>query len=96
MGMLATKCCESVFEASSAIWGRGDHVSPAEKDIEPVTEVRDMALQDLEAEAQAVADEARAVVEDVKGIARDPLGAVMPGIMGAAAKAALKSVKNKS
>ena len=68
----------------------------AEKDIEPVTEVRDMALEDLEAEAQAVADEARAVVEDVKGIARDPLGAVMPGIMGTAAKAALKSMKNKS
>ena len=67
----------------------------AEKDIEPVTEVRDMALEDLEAEAQAVADEARAVVEDVKSVARDPLGAVMPGIMGTAAKAALKSMKNK-
>jgi len=68
----------------------------AEKEIEPVTEVRDMALEDLESEAQAVADEARAVVDEVRSIARDPLGAVMPGIMGTAAKAAMKSMKSKS
>jgi hypothetical protein len=68
----------------------------AEREIEPVTEVRDMALEDLESEAQAVADEARAVVDEVRSIARDPLGAVMPGIMGTAAKAAMKSMKSKS
>lgn len=54
----------------------------AERDLEPVIEMRDMALSDLEDELDAGVQEARAVAEDVRRIARDPLGTLLPGVLG--------------
>ena len=59
-----------------------------------VAEVRDMAIEDIEAELRGAAEEAKAATDALKKMARDPLGAVAPGLAGTVAKAVIKNLKN--
>jgi hypothetical protein len=68
--------------------------SNVEAEIAPVVEVRDMALEDLEAEIQSAIDEARAAVDGIRGMAKDPMGQIAPRLVGTVAKAVIKNLKN--
>ncbi len=63
-------------------------------EVQAVTEVRDMALEDLEAEARQAADEAKSAVNAVKSMASNPLGSFGPGIATGVAKAVVKAMKD--
>lgn len=52
------------------------------KEMEPATEVRDMAIAELEAEVEDVVGEVRELSDNVRRIARDPLGAALPSLLG--------------
>ena len=54
----------------------------AEHGLEGVTELRDMAISDIEADIEAAAEEARDVAENVRQIARDPVGSILPTLIG--------------
>ncbi|MDV7143856.1 phage holin family protein [Tropicimonas sp. TH_r6] len=64
----------------------------AEAETAPVTEVRDMALEDIDAELQVFVAEAKTTADNVKRMARDPVGMVAPGIASAVAKAVVSSL----
>lgn len=66
----------------------------AEAETAPVAEVRDLAMEDLEAEFQHVVDEAKTAVDGIKRMANDPLGLIAPGVAGAVAKAVVKNLKS--
>jgi len=66
----------------------------AEVETAPVAEVRDLAMEDLEAEFQVAVGEAKAAVDGIKRMASDPLGMVAPGVAGAVAKAVVKNLKS--
>lgn len=68
--------------------------SNVEQETAPVTEVRDMAIEDIEAELRAAAEEAKATADAVKKMARDPFGSIAPGVVGAVAKAVIKNHKS--
>ncbi len=68
--------------------------SSAEQDTAPVAEVRDMAIEDIEAELRLAAEEAKATTDAIKKMARDPLGALAPGVAGTIAKAVLKNIRS--
>ncbi len=65
----------------------------AEDDIAPVAEVRDIALEDLEAEAGDVAEEVRGVVDDVRQIARNPLSVFSSDMISPLLAALLKALR---
>ncbi|MEM9393123.1 MAG: hypothetical protein AAGA38_04655 [Pseudomonadota bacterium] len=66
----------------------------AEADVAPVAEVRDLAVEDLEAEIKGATDEARELADSVRRLARDPLGIAGSGAVGAIVSAVLKNLKN--
>jgi len=66
----------------------------AETETAPVAEVRDLAMEDLEAEFQHAVDEAKTAVDGIKRMANDPLGLIAPGVAGAVAKAVVKNLKS--
>lgn len=51
-------------------------------ELEPAIEMRDMAIGELEAEAELVAAEVQLLSRDVRRMARDPLGAALPALIG--------------
>lgn len=63
----------------------------AEKELEPATEVRDMALAEIEADLNEVAEEARELTRNVSRMARDPLGTALPALIGPLLSLLLKS-----
>ena len=65
----------------------------ADREVEGVAELRDMAIEDLEADVSEAAAEVKAVAQSVRNMARDPFGAIAPGIMGTIANIAIKSLK---
>lgn len=65
----------------------------AEKELEPATELRDMAIAELEADLEEVASEARELTRNVGRIARDPLGTALPALLGPLISILLKSNK---
>ena len=65
----------------------------AEDEIAPVAEVRDIALEDLEAEAGDVADEVRGVVNDVRGIAKNPISVFSSDMLAPLLSALLKALR---
>lgn len=77
-GILASMAGNANFEAETA----------------PVAEVRDLAMEDLEAEFQVAVGEAKAAVDGIKRMASDPLGMIVPGVAGAVAKAVVKNLKS--
>lgn len=52
------------------------------RELEPVTELRDLAISELEADAENAVAEARELSDNVRRIARDPLGAALPSLLG--------------
>lgn len=63
----------------------------ADKDLEPAVEVRDMALAEIEADLNDVAEEARELTRNVSRMARDPLGTALPALIGPLLSLLLKS-----
>ncbi len=59
-----------------------------------VAEVRDMALEDIEAELRGAAEEVKSATDALKKMAQDPFGALAPGLAGTVAKAVIKNLKN--
>ncbi|TKZ17161.1 hypothetical protein FAP39_15365 [Shimia litoralis] len=68
--------------------------SNADAETAPVAEVRDMALEDLEAELRVAATEAKEATDALKKMAHDPLGALAPGLAGTVVKAVMKNMKS--
>ena len=63
------------------------------KELEPVTELRDLAIAELEAEAELAVAEARELSANVRRIARDPLGTALPALLGPLISALLSGRK---
>ena len=73
------------------IAGRQD----AEAATAPMAELRDMALEDVEAEVDELIADGRTAMSDIRRMARDPLGAVAPGLASAVIKAVSSSSEAK-
>ena len=54
----------------------------ADRDLTAITELRDLAIADLEAEVDEVADEAQQIAGNLRRIVRDPLGSVAAAVLG--------------
>ncbi|SFU13135.1 phage holin family protein [Sedimentitalea nanhaiensis] len=54
----------------------------ADAELEPAIELRDLAVAELETDVEDTIAEARALGTDLRRIIRDPLGSLMPGILG--------------
>lgn len=67
--------------------------SSGESEIAAVSEVRDIALEDLEFELNAAGQEIKSAAQNLRSMARDPFGSVAPGIMTALASALLRYFK---
>jgi len=63
----------------------------ADKELEPAIEMRDLALTEIEADLNEVADEARELTRNVSRMARDPLGTALPALIGPLLSLLLKS-----
>ena len=67
-------------------------------DLAPITELRDLAIEDLEAEMQGGLDQLRDVTDNVRRLARNPLGSALPALLVpliSALVAALRKDKDK-
>ena len=64
-----------------------------EAELEPVTEVRDLALEDIEAEVGDAMTELRDVADGVKRMARDPFGTAGQYLAGPLLSILLKALK---
>jgi len=65
----------------------------ADADVQGPTEMRDMAIEDLEAEFEDVTREVKEVVSDVRQFVKNPLGSGLPNIVVPIVNALLKSSK---
>ena len=65
----------------------------AAKDVLPVEELRDMAIDDLESEVQGVVEEVRDLGANVRRIARDPLGNLLPSVLAPLIASLIRSQK---
>ncbi len=54
----------------------------ADRELAPVVELRDLALAELETDVQETAAEARALGADLRRVVRDPVGSLLPGLLG--------------
>jgi len=63
----------------------------ADADVQGAAEVRDMAIEDLEAEVELATREVRQAVADMRQFAKNPLGATMPALVAALVSALAKS-----
>lgn len=67
--------------------------SNVESEISAVNEVRDIAMEDLEAEINLAGEEIKATAQNLKAMARNPLGSVTPGLISALATVLMKTLK---
>ncbi len=51
-------------------------------ELGPVTELRDLAQAELEADLEGMAEEARDTARNLRRVARDPLGSALPSLIG--------------
>jgi len=65
----------------------------AEEDVRSAAEVRDMAIEDIEAEFEQALVEIREVMNDIRQIARNPAGTLLPGLIGPLVSALMKSIR---
>lgn len=65
----------------------------AEQELEPVIEVRDLAMEDIEAEVADGLGEAKHLAENVRRIASDPFGAAGSSLLGPILSILMKSLK---
>jgi hypothetical protein len=63
------------------------------EEVDAMAEVRDLAIEDLEAEVRTAAQEAKAAAESVKALAKNPLGSITPTLAAGLAKAIVKTSK---
>ncbi len=54
----------------------------AETELEAAAELRDLAIEELETELRKTAADARAIGNDLRRVVRDPLGSLLPGVIG--------------
>ncbi|MTI01017.1 phage holin family protein [Roseibium sp. RKSG952] len=66
----------------------------AESELEPLVEVRDIAIADIEADLEEAFDELTDIADGVRQIIRDPLGALMGGLAGPLLAALFRSVNS--
>lgn len=76
------------------------HRNPSEREMELATEVRDLALQELQADAAALQEHVLEIREEVRGIrqgignfVRHPLDTVLPSLLVPLAGAILKGLR---
>lgn len=67
--------------------------SNIEEETAPVAEVRDMALEDLEAEIMGAVGDVKETVDDLRRAAKDPFGQIGPKLAGTVASAVIKNLK---
>ncbi len=67
--------------------------SNGDSEIAAVSEVRDIAMDDLELELNAAGEQLKATAQNLRSMAKDPLGSIAPGLIGALAGALLKQFK---
>ncbi|MGR3659912.1 MAG: hypothetical protein ACU0CA_01815 [Paracoccaceae bacterium] len=67
--------------------------SNVESEISAVSEVRDFAMEDLEAEINLAGEELKATAQNLKAMARNPLGSITPGLISALATVLMKTLK---
>jgi hypothetical protein len=67
----------------------------ADEDVQGATEMRDMAIEDLEAEIMSGVTEVKEIATDIRQMVKNPLGTMLPGMIGPLAEALLKSGKKK-
>lgn len=79
-----------VFAAILLIWARG---LSADREVEQVTEVRDMAIADLEGEVEDAAAELRELAENLRRMAKDPLGTAGASLIGPLLSMLLKHLR---
>jgi hypothetical protein len=65
----------------------------ADRDVEAATDLRDLAIEDLEREITALTTEAQGLARALGNVRRDPLGAALPGLAAAILAAVLKARK---
>lgn len=54
----------------------------ADRDLEPVVELRDAAIAELEHDLELAVDEARDLTTSVRQVVSDPLGSLLPSLIG--------------
>lgn len=64
-----------------------------DSEIVAVSEVRDIAMEDLELELNAAGEELKATAQNLRSMAKDPLGTIAPGLISALANALLKQFR---
>jgi membrane protein implicated in regulation of membrane protease activity len=67
----------------------------ADADVQGATEVRDMAIEDLEAEFVSAISDVKEVATDIQQMVKNPLGAAIPALIVPLAEALLKTGKKK-
>lgn len=65
----------------------------AEDGLQPVLEMRDLAIAELEADLEEVAQDARDLTRNVSRIARDPFGTALPALLGPLLSLLVKNAK---
>ncbi len=64
-------------------------------ELEPANEMRDLAVAELEADLDETVTEVRGIAQDVRRMAQDPLGSVLPSLIGPLLGMLLKGSKKK-
>ncbi len=67
----------------------------ADADVQGATEVRDMAIEDLEAEFTQAVSEVQAVAADIQQMVKNPLGTVLPALVVPLAESLMTKNKEK-
>lgn len=67
----------------------------ADADVQGATEVRDMAIEDLEAEFNSAISDVKEVATDIQQMVKNPLGAAIPALIVPLAEVLLKTGKKK-
>ncbi|PRY26157.1 hypothetical protein CLV78_101251 [Aliiruegeria haliotis] len=65
----------------------------AEAELEPVIEVRDLAVEDIEAEVSDALSEVGEMADTLRRMARDPVGSAMPNLLAPLLSILLKSLR---
>lgn len=65
----------------------------AERELEPMVEMRDLVVSEIETDVSDAFAEAGKLTENVRRIATDPLGALAPGLLGPLLAQLMKSAK---
>lgn len=66
----------------------------ADRDLAPVVEVRDMAIADLQGEAELTVEEARYLAGSLRRFLRDPMGSIGVGLIGPLIAVLLNSLRS--